>query len=130
MLGLEHHQLFSAYENGPEVGTVFRRKLRPVLHKGVHAWFWGHEHRFIIYDATKEVQNARLIGHGGVPVYMTRRENEPYPPPAMFEDRRFLQSGLARWALLGFAVLDLDGPIMNVSYVDEAGTSIRREVIR
>jgi hypothetical protein len=127
---LTHHQLFSAYEDGPDVGKVLRQKLLPVLKKGIHSWFWGHEHRFIIYEPGAQVRNARLIGHGGVPVYMTHADNEPYPAPAMFEDRRFIKNGLERWAMLGFAILDFDGPTMNVSYVDEAGASIRSEVIQ
>ena len=127
---LSHHQLFSAYGPGAAVGTVLRQKLRPILQRPVHTWFWGHEHRFVIYEPTPEVQHARLIGHGGVPVYMTHRENEQYVSPAVFEDRRFIQSGLEHWAMFGFAVLDFDGPAMNVSYVDESGATVRSEVIR
>jgi Calcineurin-like phosphoesterase len=126
---LTHHQLFSAFESGPDVGKILRQKLRPVLQRPVHSWFWGHEHRFVVYDQTYEVQHARLIGHGGVPVYMTHKNSDGYVSPAAFEDRRFIQSGPEHWAMLGFAVLDLDESVMNVSYVDETGAIVHSEVI-
>lgn len=126
---LTHHQLFSAFEAGPEVGRVFRQKLRHVLQKPIHSWFWGHEHRFVIYDPSEEVRHARLIGHGGVPVYMTHKESDTYNSPAAFEDRRFIENGLEHWAMLGFAVLDFEGPVMTVSYIDEFGATVRSEVI-
>lgn len=128
---LTHHQLFSAYESGASVGSVLSQKLGPVLDKKpIDAWFWGHEHRFIIYEPTVHVRSARLIGHGGVPVYMTHREDDGYIKPAIFEDRRFIKSGLEHWAMFGFAILDFEGPEIDVSYVDETGTTIKRETIR
>jgi hypothetical protein len=127
---LTHHQLFSAFEDAPEAGQILRQKLRPLLQQQpVHSWFWGHEHRFVIYDPTAEVRHARLIGNGGVPVYMTHKDSDGFVSPVAFEDRRFIQSGLEHWAMLGFAVLDFDGPKMNVSYVDETGWTVRSEVI-
>jgi hypothetical protein len=126
---LTHHQLFSAFENGPEVGQILRQKMGSLLQKPVHSWFWGHEHRFVIYDPTDEVLHARLIGHGGVPVYMTHKDSDGFVSPVAFEDHRFIQSGLEHWAMLGFAVLDFDGSVMNVSYVDETGRTVRSEAI-
>jgi hypothetical protein len=126
---LTHHQLFSAFENGPEIGQILRQKVGPLLQKPVHSWFWGHEHRFVIYDPTAEVLHARLIGHGGVPVYMTHKDSDGFVSPVAFEDRHFIQSGLEHWAMLGFAVLDFDGSVMNVSYVDETGGTVRSEDI-
>ena len=128
---LTHHQLFSAYESGSSVGSVLGQKLGPVLDKGpIDAWFWGHEHRFVIYEPTVHVRNARLVGHGGVPVYMTHKDDNTYVKPAVFEDRRFIKSGLEHWAMFGFAILDFEGPEIHVSYVDETGTTIKTETIR
>jgi hypothetical protein len=128
---LSHHQLFSAYEDGPDVGKVLGQKLKPVLdNKPIDAWFWGHEHRFILHEPTVNVRAARLIGHGGVPVYMTHRDDGSYIKPASWEDRRFIQSGLERWAMFGFAILDFEEDAINVSYVDETGTTIKSETIR
>jgi hypothetical protein len=124
---LSHHQIFSAYEKGE---NKLIEKIRPVLKTGrVRSWLWGHEHRCVLYDPTENVEYARCVGHGGVPVYMTHKESDPYPPPAAWEFRDFLQSGLERWALFGFAVLDLDGPKITVRYIDENGKENRREQI-
>ncbi len=128
---LTHHQYLSAYEDGPEVGKVLGEKLGPVLDKKrVHTWFWGHEHRFVIYEPTINVQNARLIGHGGVPVYMIHKEGGGYVKPAAFEDRRFIASGLEHWAMFGFAILDFEGDKIKVSYVDEKGAAIKSETVQ
>jgi hypothetical protein len=122
---LSHHQIFSAYEQG---GNKLIEKIRPVLKTGrVRSWFWGHEHRCVLYTPGENVEYARCIGHGGVPVYMTSKEGDPYPPPASWEFRDFIQSGLERWALFGFAVLDFDGPQITVRYIDENGREVNRE---
>jgi hypothetical protein len=128
---LSHHQLFSAYEDGPDVGKVLGQKLSSVLDKKqIDAWFWGHEHRFIIHEPTVNVRAARLIGHGGVPVYMTHKEDDSYIKPALYEDRRFIKSGLEHWAMFGFAILDFEGAEIHARYVDETGTTIKSEIIR
>jgi Calcineurin-like phosphoesterase len=129
-LFLTHHQLFSAYEPDPAVGKVLGQKLAPVLNeKRIDAWFWGHEHRFIVYEPTVNVQHARLVGHGGVPVYMTHKAGAPYIKPAIYEDRRFIPRGLEHWAMFGFAILDFDGATISVSYVDETGSTVKTETI-
>jgi len=128
---LTHHQLFSAYEDGPDVGRVLGQKLKPVLdNKQIDAWFWGHEHRFIVHEPTVNVRAARLIGHGGVPVYMTHKDDGSFIKPAIYEDRRFIQSGLERWAMFGFAILDFEDDAIDVRYIDETGTTIKSEIIR
>jgi Calcineurin-like phosphoesterase len=119
---LTHHQLFSAYENTPDVGQVMRQKLGDVLDAGkIDAAIWGHEHRCVLHNPYGRVRYGRLVGHGGVPVYMTQAADSPYPEPATYEDRRYIQSGLERWAYMGFAVLDLDSDRLEVRYVDENG---------
>ena len=125
---LSHHQLFSAYEPGG--GERLRGKIEPVLKTGrVRSWFWGHEHRCVLYAPHDRIEYARCIGHGGVPVYMTHREKDPYPAPATWELRDYLENKLERWALFGFAVLDLDGPEIEVRYIDEDGKERKRERI-
>lgn len=125
---MTHHQLFSAYEDGAEVGKVLREKLGPVLAgRRIHAAFWGHEHRCVAYQEWGNVKYARLIGHGGVPVYMTHAAADPYPRPATYEYRRCICRGLEHWARFGFAVLDFDGPTIKVRYVDEDGGDPHKE---
>ena len=128
---LTHHQHFSAYERGPDVGRVLRQKLGAVLaSKRIYAAFWGHEHRCVIYNPSNNIEYGRLIGQGGVPVYMTHGQVDPYLPPANYEYRRFISNGLEHWALLGFATLDFDGPKVNVRYVDEDGDTHKQEMIQ
>lgn len=124
---LSHHQLFSAYEP-PEPELAAR--VAPILARTpVTAWFWGHEHRCMVYNAHEHVSFARCIGHAGVPVYMWHDEPDAYPSPGKYEYRKFIRNGLERWALFGFAVLDFDGPALRVRYVDENGDTHYTETI-
>jgi hypothetical protein len=124
---LSHHQLFSAYESGnPELLL----QLDPVLAKRrIKAWFWGHEHRCVVYRPFNNVEFGRCIGHGGIPAYMWHGTEDSYPTPAIYEDRRCFTRGLERWAVFGFVVLDFDGPRIEVIYIDENGQIPHREVI-
>ena len=126
---LSHHQIFSSYEKKKEESKLLK-KIRPVLDTGrVRSWFWGHEHRCVLYDPHENVQYARCVGHGGVPVYMTHGEDDPFPPPGNYEYRGYFQKGLERWAWFGFAVLDFEGPEIHVRYIDENGTEHKNERI-
>ena len=81
---LSHHQIFSSYEKSKGESKLLT-KIRPVLDTGrVRSWFWGHEHRCVLYKPHEKVEYARCIGHGGVPVYMTHKENAPFPPPGSY----------------------------------------------
>lgn len=126
MVFLSHHQLFSAYQ---QAGTALRSTLRGPLDTGrVRAWFWGHEHRCMLFRAGYNgVGAARCIGHGGVPVHMWRDADEPLPSTAVYEYRARLWEGVEPWALFGFAVLDFDGPTMRVRYIDENGLEHKTE---
>jgi hypothetical protein len=127
---LSHHQFFSAYEPADDCGKVLREKLAAPLAAGrIHTAFWGHEHRCVLYDAWQNIKYGRLVGHGGVPVYMTHADDGSYVQPAIYEDRRFLKSGLEYWAYFGFAVLDFAGPKLKVRYVDENGLTVKTETL-
>ena len=122
---LSHHQLFSAYEHdSPKV----RMKLdKSLTQRDVDAWFWGHEHRCVFYKHHDHVRHARLIGNGGVPVYMTHRDDEEYKAPAFYEYRKFFGNGFEHWAYFGFAVADLDGGTAHVRYINEFGGEFAKE---
>ena len=125
-----HHQLFSGYEKG---SPAIARALEPVLgaERPIDAWFWGHEHRCVFYGPHQNVRHARLIGHGGVPVYMLHRQDAPYPDPVTYEYRDYLVKslGLEHFALFGFAVLDFAGSKIMARYIDEKGREHKREQI-
>jgi Calcineurin-like phosphoesterase len=132
---LSHHQIFSAYEDcGKNAGghkSELRSKIAPTLATGrVTSWFWGHEHRCALYRQGEDgVGFARCLGHGGVPVYMSREPDAPVAEPATYEFRRAFWKGLEHWARFGYAVLDFEGPAIEVSYRDENGEEDHRERI-
>jgi hypothetical protein len=116
---LSHHQVFSAYEG---VSKNLVDKVAPILERHpIDAWFWGHEHRCVLYRGYANVTYGRCTGHGGVPVYQWHKENDDYPVPAEYEYRAYYKKGLERWAVFGFAVIDLDGESASVKYIDEDG---------
>jgi hypothetical protein len=124
---LSHHQLFSAYESVEEAVGV---KLQAALETNrIRSWFWGHEHRCMLYKPYRRVQYARCVGHAGVPVYMSHDLDDRYPEPGDYEYRGYLVKGIERWALFGFAVLDFDGPTIDVQYVNEYGNAHKEETI-
>jgi len=124
---LSHHQLFSVYE---ELGTTkLEEKLRGALDTDrIDAWFWGHEHRCVLYEPYKRVRFARCLGNGGVPVY---RDEEPLKEPGVWQLQGYLPDpdGFEEWALFGFAVLDFQGPAIRVRYIDENGSPQKEEPI-
>jgi len=125
---LSHHQLFSAYEGGRE---KMQKKLASILQSGrIRTWFWGHEHRCVIYNPNMNVQFARCVGHGGVPVYMNHSQKDEHKNPAQYEYRAFIQMGIEKWALFGFVVLDFDNDTISVKYVNENGVVHKEESIR
>jgi hypothetical protein len=124
---LSHHPMFSAYDHP---SPKLEQDVAPVLADGgVDVWLWGHEHRLMTYQAHEYVRHARCIGHGGVPVYMWRGDNDALPTPADYEYRERFRHGIEYWAVMGFAVLELDGPTISVRYVNEFGTTHHEEQI-
>jgi hypothetical protein len=124
---LSHHQLFSAFEKG---GEHMVAALGNLLEKPkIHSWFWGHEHRCALYKPHMNIQYARLVGHGGVPVYQWKKQSDPVAEPALYEYRGRFRKGLEQWALFGFAALDFDGPNIHVRYINEEGEEHHSETI-
>jgi Calcineurin-like phosphoesterase len=65
---LSHHQPYSLLDNqGPKVIGFLRSFLDACR---IHAWYWGHEHRCVVYDRHPTWKLAgRCIGHGGYPYF-------------------------------------------------------------
>jgi len=63
-----HHQPFSHFDGG---GEKLVEKLLPLLSaKRITAWYWGHEHRCVVYDRHPKWNFfGRCIGHGGYPYF-------------------------------------------------------------
>jgi len=63
-----HHQPFSLLDSqNPKIV----QKLQPFLEaRRIFAWYWGHEHRCVLYDQhPKWGVFGRCVGHGGFPYY-------------------------------------------------------------
>jgi Predicted phosphohydrolases len=127
LLFLTHHQPFSAYEPGnhPLEGTVSRL----LAGREITAWFWGHEHRCVLYHANAGTKFGRCIGHGGVPVYMLHGAGDKVPEPGVYEFRERFGPGVEPWARFGFAVLDFAAEAIETRYIDETGEVYRTETI-
>ena len=61
-----HQQPFSRLDHqGPKLQKALRHLLES---KAITAWYWGHEHECIIYDAHREWGLfGRCLGNGGIP---------------------------------------------------------------
>ena len=73
-----HHQPYSILD---DQGPKLVNKLLPHLQgRRIHAWYWGHEHRCVIYKPHPEWGLlGRCIGHSGFPEF---RKKEWGPAPA------------------------------------------------
>lgn len=71
-----HHQPFSLLDNqGPNLVSKLGEWLST---RGVFAWYWGHEHRCVLYDQHPTWGlHGRCVGHSGFPYF---RENVPQAP--------------------------------------------------
>lgn len=65
---LSHHQPYSLLDHQ---GPKLIQDLRSQLTAGrIHAWYWGHEHRCVVYDPHPDWSlKGRCIGHGGYPYF-------------------------------------------------------------
>lgn len=65
---LSHHPPFSLFDSAAS-GVV--DALGGLLsERRIFAWYWGHEHRAVMYDQHEDWQlHGRCIGHGGFPYY-------------------------------------------------------------
>jgi hypothetical protein len=71
-----HHQPYSLLgDQGPKLVTKLGRLL---AEKRIFAWYWGHEHRCVLYDAHPAWGLlGRCIGHGGYPYFRDKLDNLP-----------------------------------------------------
>jgi hypothetical protein len=136
-----HHQPFSQFETaGPRIG----QKLGPLLAtKRVFAWYWGHEHRCVVFDRHDGWGVwGRCIGHSGYPAFRDTFRGEPDrhngdgsawyrvartgAPPALALDgpNRYIPGEEARYSPNGFLSLDLDGPSIHETVHAPDGTPL------
>ena len=70
---LSHHQPFSPFEPG---GSRLVAQLDSILKsQRILAWYWGHEHRCVVYEPHRQWATlGRCIGHGGYPYFIVKEK--------------------------------------------------------
>lgn len=76
---LSHHQPFSLLDaQGPKLQVKLAKFLAG---NDIFAWYWGHEHRCVIYDRHPTWGfYGRCIGHSGMPYFRGAVANLPQAP--------------------------------------------------
>ena len=124
-----HHQLVSVYARG-DLGSTLPAKLGPVLTGNrVTAWWWGHEHRAITYEAAGGVRYPRCLGNGGIPVLPDADPPAGSRPAITWHSTRTVREDGQHRTRFGFAVLDLQPDRIEVAYVDDDGHTSHTETI-
>ena len=135
-----HHQPFSLFDSqGPKLVT----KLGALLaQKKIFAWYWGHEHRCVLYDAHPAWgMIGRCIGHGGYPYFrdnlsglptadgpMWRRmEAKNLVPGAIVLDapNPYVEGEADKYGANGYVTLEFDDRRMNEVIHAPDGTVLR-----
>jgi Calcineurin-like phosphoesterase len=126
---LSHHEYYSSFDDWyPIPGQQLRRVIspdRPVL------WFWGHEHRFAIYDRFRIGDGieayGRCVGHGGMPVTRGAVPDITDCNCILYDDRRYKSDEDIDVGYNGFVTLAFNGPTLEVHYYDLYNTLLLTE---
>jgi hypothetical protein len=119
----------SVYDQA-DIGSTLRAKLAPVLNANrVTAWWWGHEHRAITYEAAAGIRYPRCLGNGGVPVLPDAAPPAGSKPAITWHSTRSVREDGQDRTRFGFAVLDLHPDRIEVAYVDDDGHIPHTETI-
>lgn len=89
---LTHHQPFTLFRGDGSFKAIVDR-LQPLFTAGrIFAWYWGHEHRCVIYDRHPTLNMyGRCIGHSGFPYF--RDKLDPHPFTANADGSRWYRVG-------------------------------------
>lgn len=125
---LSHHQFFSRFDDWYSRPA---ERLAEFIHRPV-IWFWGHEHRLVIYGDVRTGIGfdifGRCIGHGGMPVELPP-DNPKHPecPVEFIDTRHYPNSENLKLGMNGFARVMLAGATLQVDYVDIDGAVVYSE---
>jgi len=123
VLVLTHHQPFSPFE------SAYRKPVEQLAQSGVldgreFVWLYGHEHRLTVCTkqslATGLEAHPRCIGHGGMPVEVSR-PNQPMPDVLYYDPRRHPIDQDDPKTAVGFnghVVLLFEGALLTIEYRD------------
>jgi Calcineurin-like phosphoesterase len=121
---MTHHHLFSAYQAD---STRMEARVAPIL--PVTAWFWGHEHRCVLFEPEPRVRHGRLIGNGGIPETSGAKRVTPAPAKILYEYLEAAPYNFSELLYFGFCILDVNGPDIKATYVNEDGRKFYSEMI-
>ena len=138
-----HHQPFSLLDSqGPRLAA---KLANPLKNRQIFAWYWGHEHHCVLYDAHPEWGLlGRCIGHGGFPYFrdelpggggsstgFLRVESRNGVPGAFVLDgpNQFVKDHENQYGPHGFVTLEFDGPNLNEVVRDATGEILRQAQI-
>jgi hypothetical protein len=140
-----HHQPYSQLDKqGPK---LVQGMGDPLLER-IYAWYWGHEHRCVIYKPhSKYGLRGRCIGHGGFPEFRDTFDGNgrgpaeyrwvTLPPKQISADdtvpsaevldgaNKFIDDRGERYSPHGYVVLQFDGNECGEDYFDAAGRRLR-----
>ena len=143
MVLFSHHQPFSLFEGQ---GEKLVAKLGRLLDsQKVFAWYWGHEHRCVIYDK-HPIWNVhgRCIGHGGFPYFRESFKDEELDRPAWLRregknlvpgceildgPNPYISGNGVEYGPNGYLVLEFDDRILTEIFFDADGTELRRTAL-
>jgi hypothetical protein len=137
-----HHQPFSLLD---QQGPKLVEKLRPILASGrIFAWYWGHEHRCVLYDRHPQWGlQGRCVGHGGFPYYRDnlgarnggvtwrRMEANENAPGAEILDgpNPYVKENPSKYGPHGYVTLVLQGAELRETVHNADGTVLRTNVL-
>jgi hypothetical protein len=136
-----HHQPFSLFEvQGPKLVS----KLKDFLEaRRVFAWYWGHEHRCVLYDLHPAWGLlGRCIGHGGFPYFREKAFGDAPPAPRWMRlnsknlvpgaqvldgQNPYIRGHEREYGPHGYVALEFDGPRLNEVVLDADGSKLREQ---
>jgi hypothetical protein len=125
---LSHHNYFSRYDTAYPHQAVQLKEFfaeHPVL------WFWGHEHRLMIYKEYRFGGGiralGRCIGHGGMPIELPTEVKDSNCPVEFEDSRLYPNDENLTVGYNGFATLVLHGNQLEVRYIDVFGDTVFSE---
>ena len=143
-----HHQPYSQFETqGPKLVSA----LGELLSSGrIFAWYWGHEHRLVIFDQHPQWRlYGRCIGHGGMPYFRDKFAGSSPGTTAFYSQATkdvagirvpasntldgpnpYLGDNRSNYGPNGFVTLLFDGDQINESYRLPDNQEVRNGTIR
>ena len=120
---LTHHQPVSAhaqeYSDAKHLRTDVTSLIKQTRTDAIYGWFFGHEHRAVVYDDSVTGYKARLIGNGAIP-HDAQNETE-----ADVGCTAFINVNKGTWgsgnAISSYVLLTVESAKITVEYMDQDG---------